>query len=94
MVLPRCHAGSPAIRGGQVQIGWGWQGHGNALDMIGIQVNRGNGYAPLAYDTTPGYTDSTPLPAVPGKRIYKAIYRVGDSQVGQWSQEVALTVGG
>ena len=83
-----------ALVGGQVQIGWGWQGHGNALDMIEILVNRGNGYAPLTYDTTPGYTDSAPFPASPGKWSYKAIYRVGDSQVGQWSAEISLTVGG
>ena len=82
------------LSGGQVQIDWGWQGHGNALDMIEIQVNRGNGHGLLAYDTTPGYSDSTPLPAAPEKWTYKAIYRVGDGQVGQWSPEVSLTVVG
>ena len=82
------------LSGGHVQIGWGWQGHGNVLDMIEILVNRGAGYVPLAFDTTPGYTDTTPLPAAPVKWTYKAIYRKGDRQTGQWSPEVSLTVGG
>ena len=80
--------------GGAVQIGWGWQGHSESLDLIEILANRGNGYTLLTYDTTPGYTDTTPHPATPAKWTYKAIYRVGDSQVGQWSAEVSVTVGG
>ncbi len=71
--------------GGHVEIEWGWQGFGGDLDMIEIQVNRGTGYALLTYDTTPGYTDTAPLPAAPVKWSYKAIYRLGDSQTGQWS---------
>ncbi len=82
------------LTGGHVQVGWGWQGHGNDLDLIEILVNRGTGYSLLTYDTTPGYTDTAPLPATPAKWTYKAIYRVGDSQVGQWSNEVAVTPGG
>jgi hypothetical protein len=82
------------LSGGQVQVGWGWQGYGSKLDMIEILVDRGNGFVPLAYDTTPGYTDTAPFPAAPAKWTYKAIYRKGDSQVGQWSNEVSLTVGG
>jgi hypothetical protein len=80
--------------GGHVEIAWGWQGFGGALDMIEIQVNRGTGYALLTYDTTPGYTDTAPLPATPTKWTYKAIFRLGDSQTGQWSAESAITVGG
>lgn len=68
------------VSGGQVQIRWGWQGHGASLDLIEIQVDRGAGYGLLTYDTTP-------LPPTPGKWTYKAIYRIGDSQVGQWSAE-------
>jgi hypothetical protein len=85
---------SATLTGGQVRIDWGWQGHGNVLDMIEIQVDRGVGFALLTYDTTPGYIDTTPLPATPVKWTYKAIYRVGDSQVGQWSPEISLSVGG
>jgi hypothetical protein len=46
----------------------------------------------LAIDSTPGYTDTTPLPATPAKWIYKAIYRVGDAQVGLWSNPVSIIV--
>ncbi|MEO7341727.1 MAG: hypothetical protein ABI073_12680 [Luteolibacter sp.] len=80
--------------GGQIDINWGWQGHSASLDMIEIHVNRGGGYSLLTYDTTPGYTDTSPLPAAPVKWTYKAIYRVGDQQTGQWSAEVSITVGG
>jgi len=77
--------------GGHVEIDWGWQGFGANLD---IQVNRCAGDALLTYDTTPGYTDTAPLPTAPAKWSYKAIYRVGDSQAGQWSAETSVTVGG
>ncbi len=82
------------LTGGHIHIDWGWQSHGSVLSMIEIQVNHGNGYVLLTYDTTPGYTDTTPLPATPTKWTYKAIYRVGDHQVGHWSQEVEINVGG
>ncbi len=85
---------SAKIVGGQVVIGWGWQGYGSQLDMIEIQVDRGAGFTLLTFDTTPGYTDSTPHPASPAKWTYKAIYRKGDAPVGQWTAPVSLTVGG
>ncbi len=85
---------SAKIVGGQVVIGWGWQGYGSQLDMIEIQVDRGAGFSLLTFDTTPGYTDSTPHPASPAKWTYKAIYRKGDAPVGQWTAPVTLTVGG
>ena len=84
------------LRGGQVFIAWTWQGQSAYLDMIELLVDRadGKGFVFLAQDTTPGYADSTPLPATPAKWTYKAIFRVGDQRVGQWSDEVSLTVGG
>jgi len=48
----------------------------------------------FAFDTTPGYTDTCPPPATLVKWKYRAIYRVGDQQVGQWSNEMSITVGG
>ena len=86
--------------GGRVEVSWGWQGHGAFLDLCELQVDRadGKGWALLAYDTTPGYADTAPLPTAPAKwtyrAIYRAIYRVGDAQVGQWSDPASLTVGG
>ncbi len=54
----------------------------------------GKGFVFLTYDTTPNYTDTHPLPATPTKWKYRAIYRVGDAQVGLWSAEVGIAVGG
>jgi hypothetical protein len=84
------------INGNHVVVNWSWGGHGNYLDMCELQVDRadGKGFVPLAFDTTPGYTDTQPFPAAPAKWTYKAIYRVGDAQVGQWSNPVSITVGG
>ena len=41
-----------------------------------------------------GYTDTAPFPAAPVKWTYRAIYHVGDSQVGLWSLPVSVTVAG
>ena len=82
------------VAGNKVEVGWGWQGHSSKLDMIEILVNRGAGFTLLTFDSTPGYTDTAPHPATPEKWTYKAIYRKGDEQVGQWSPEVSVTVGG
>jgi hypothetical protein len=84
------------ISGTHVDIPWGWGGYAAFLDMIEIVVDRSDskGEVLLAYDTTPNYTDTTPFPATPTKWTYRAIYRVGDSRVGQWSKPVSVTVGG
>src|SRR5215207_11087487 len=41
--------------GGMINIRWGWQGDSAFLDMIELQVDRGNGqgFVMLAMDTTP-----------------------------------------
>lgn len=79
--------------GGQVVVRWSWLGFRDFLDMIEIQVDRGQGWQLLAYDTTaPSYTDTAPLPATAAVWKYRAIYRVGDQRVGQWSDEVSITV--
>lgn len=84
------------ISGNRVEVGWGWGGNSAYLDMLEIQVDRGDGkgFIPLATDTTPGYVDTAPFPAAPAKWTYKAIYRVSDAQVGQWSNPVSVSVGG
>ena len=81
------------LSGNAVQIGRGWGGNTSFLDMCEIQVDRGTGWALLAFDTTPNYTDTTPMPATPAKWKYRAIYRVGDSKVGVWSNTVEIMVG-
>lgn len=72
-----------------VKIGWDWGGHRAFLDMIELQVDRSDtkGFVFLANDTTP-------FPATLTKWTYRAIYRVGDDQVGIWSAPVSVTVGG
>ena len=52
--------------------------------MLEIQVDRGDGkgWVFLTYDTTPT------------KWKYRATYRVGDAQVGIWSNIVEIEVGG
>lgn len=84
------------LRGGLVFIIWTWLGQSAFLDMIEILVDRadGKGFVFLTTDTTPGYLDTTALPAAPAKWSYKAIFRVGDQRVGQWSDVVSITVGG
>lgn len=82
------------INGGQVEITWGWGGNGAFLDMCEIQVDRGSGWTALTFDTTPNYTDTQPFPSTPTRWKYRAIYRVGDHQTGQWSAEKSVTVGG
>ena len=84
------------ISGNHVNVKWGWGGNSAYLDMCELQVDRGDGhgFVLLAYDTTPNYTDTQPFPAAPAKWTYKAIYRVGDAQVGVWSLPVSVVVGG
>jgi hypothetical protein len=79
-----------------VQLGWGWQGFGRFLDQCEIQVDRadGRGWTILTFDTTPGCLDTHPFPAALTRWKYRAIYRVDDSPVGQWSSEVSINVGG
>jgi len=84
-----------ALSGGSVRVGWGWEGYSNYLDLCEIQVDRGDGrgFQLLTYDTTPSYEDTAPHPAAPAKWTYRAIYRIGDHQVGQWSPDVSISVG-
>ena len=84
---------SAKVNGNNVDLTWGWGGNGAFLDQCEIQVDRGSGWVPLAFDTTPNYTDTTPHPATLTKWKYRAIYRVGDQQVGLWSAEVSVNVG-
>lgn len=82
------------LNGNKVEIGWGWLGYAKFLDQCEIQVDRGSGWQVLTFDTTPGYTDTAPHPATLTEWKYRAIYRVDDEQVGQWSAEVSIAVGG
>ncbi|MCB1089281.1 MAG: hypothetical protein KDM63_19750, partial [Verrucomicrobiae bacterium] len=76
-------------------VRWGWQGEGAFLDAIELCVDRedGQGFRLLTIDTTPSYVDTTPIPATAARWSYKAIYRVGDARVGQWSAVSTIAVG-
>lgn len=80
--------------GNHVDVDWGWQGYSAYLDLCELQVDRGDGkgFVLLAFDSTPGYADTAPFPATPTKWTYRAIYHVGDGQVGVWSKPVSVTV--
>ena len=82
------------VNGDHVQVGWDWQGKRAFLDLCEIQVDRGNGqgFGPLVSSVKPGYVDKTPFPAAPVKWCYRAIYRVGNDPVGQWSNIVGVNV--
>ena len=42
----------------------------NSLELL-VDRADGKGFVTLAYDTTPDYTDTTPIPATPTKWTYK-----------------------
>jgi hypothetical protein len=81
--------------GNGVFVDWKWNGHAAHLDQCEIHVDRadGKGFTLLTFDTTPGYLDTHPLPSPATRWSYRAIYRVGDRQVGVWSAPVSLLVG-
>ena len=84
------------VAGGKAVLDRGYGGCRSFLDMLQLHVDRAEakGVVDLAFDTTPGYTDTQPLPAAPVKWKYRAICRVGDEPVSLWSEDVSITVGG
>ena len=65
-------------------------------DSINIYVDRkdGKGFVYLANDSQPDYLDTFPMPAGVESVVwyYKAVYRIGDEQVGQFSEPIQVTV--
>ena len=76
-----------------VFLKWGWGGWREWLDLCEIQVDRGNGWETLIFDTDPNFKDLTPFPAALTKWKYRAIFRAGESRVGGRSAEVSVNVG-
>ncbi len=81
-----------------------WAGHPHiscpkaGVDSLEVLVDRGDGKGllQLCIITIFEFTDNTPLPA-PGASAawkYKAIYRVNDAQVGEWSDVATIGVMG
>lgn len=64
-------------------------------DSLEVWVDRdGRGFVFLAIDTQPDYTDTAALPSSGASALwrYRAIYRLHDEQVGQWSDVISTTV--
>ena len=80
------------IEAGRPLIMW-TKGRADALD---IYVDRldGAGFVFLATVIKPNYLDTTPFPAGANAVVYdyKAIYRIRDEQVGQFSDPIRVTV--
>jgi hypothetical protein len=81
-----------SLDAGQPNVGWKKQG----MDAIEIQVDRGQGFVFLAIDTVPDYLDTADLPAAGASATwkYRAIYRLNDERVGQWSDVASISVMG
>jgi hypothetical protein len=82
------------VRADGVFLGWGFGGHGKVLDAWEAEVDRGSGYVPLTFDTSPGYLDTAPQPAQRTRWKYRAWFRVDDHRVGLLSNVVMVDVGG
>lgn len=81
------------IVGAQVEVGW-TKGKFSALE---IMVSRnGAAFEFLTIDSIPNYIDTAAMPPAGQTQLwkYKAIYRLGDQRVGQWSDEVSISVKG
>lgn len=67
-----------------------------AADALNIYADRkdGKGFLFLTTDIQPDYVDTTPLPAGVNSAVwnYKAIYVINDEEVGQFSENITITV--
>jgi hypothetical protein len=81
------------LQAGHPNVGWVKSG----MDSLEIWVDRGTGaFAFLTIDTVPDYLDTSGLPAAGVSAVwkYKAIYRLNDEPVGQWSDVATIGVMG
>jgi len=69
------------------------KGQASAIE-IWVDRGDGNNFVLLAINTEPNTTDSSPLPVAGAIWKYKAIYRLHDEPVGQWSDVLSVSVGG
>jgi len=78
-----------SVAGGHPEIVW----KKGRYDALEIEVDRdGQGFRFLSIDTVPDYTDTHALPATPALWKYRAIYRLRDERIGQWSDTAQITV--
>jgi len=69
------------------------KGHADSIDIY-VNRNDGAGEVYLVNDTHPDYTDTYPLPTGAGSASwdYRAAYKVGDDQVGHFSDVMKVAV--
>jgi hypothetical protein len=81
------------LQAGKPNILW-TKGNATALDIY-VDRNDEKGFVFLATDTEPDYLDTYQLPTTIQSAIwkYKTIYKIGDEQVGQWSDMATVAVG-
>jgi len=84
------------VNGLHVDIKWNWGGHAAEVDLLQIQVDRGDGkgWVDLAHDTTPNYTDTAAFPVASTIWKYRGIFHVNGAPTGVWSETVSVVVGG
>ena len=79
-------------KAGRPNIQWS-KGKADALE-IWVDRSDDKGFALFTIASSPRVPDPTPLPASPTRWKYKAIYRLKDVQIGDWSDVVSVAVGG
>ena len=84
------------VSGDQVDLKSGWGGNSAYLDNIEIQKDWGDGkgFVLLTITASITFTDTAPHPATRTAWAYQVIYRVGNQQIGLWSNPVSVGVGG
>ena len=70
-----------------------WTKGSAAAIEIWVDRGDGNGFNFLTINTEPNTYDNYALPSSSALWKYKAIYRLHDEQVGQWSDVLSITVG-
>ena len=80
------------VRAGRPIIQWS-KGDADALE-IWVDRNDDRGFGLFTIANSPRITDTTPAPATPVQWKYKAIYRLKDDRIGDWSTITPVAVGG
>jgi len=81
------------LQAGHPVIVWA-KGKASALE-IWVDRTDNNNFVLLAVNNEPNTNDTTPLPPAGSSAVwkYKAIYRLHDEPVGQWSNVISIAVG-
>jgi len=81
------------FQGGHPLLSW----KSNRADALELEADHGTGqFRLLTIKMLPGYLDKNPLPPLGSIALwkYRAIYRIRDEQVGQWSEVLDVGVRG